>query len=149
MPHFRDNLAFCSNFYQAPITGKDGRVWPTAEHYFQALKTDVVAEQEAIRKANSAAMAKKLGKTVTLRKDWNAKRVALMTYVVRAKFAQNPKLAAKLVATKGELVELNEWGDKYWGVCSKTNDGENHLGKILMLVRAELSQQGQQELPLK
>lgn len=33
--------------------------------------------------------------------------------------------------------EGNTWGDKFWGVCD--GEGENHLGKLLMEVRAELT----------
>ena len=29
----------------------------------------------------------------------------------------------------------NAWNDKYWGVCLKTNIGQNNLGKLLMLER--------------
>lgn len=148
MNGFRGELNFCSNFFPVSITGKDGRVWPTAEHYFQALKTDVVEEQEAIRNNCSAAVAKHLGRRVTIRKDWLAKRVAIMTYVVRAKFAQHPELAKKLIATKGDLIEWNDWGDTFWGKSRGTKRGENHLGKILMALRAELSQSKQGQLPL-
>jgi len=57
---------------------------------------------------------------------------------VRAKFEQNPDLAAKLIATGDEeLVEGNTWGDTYWGVCRGV--GQNKLGKILMNVRQELA----------
>ena len=32
-----DELGFCSNYYKSPIE-IDGKVWPTTEHYFQAMK---------------------------------------------------------------------------------------------------------------
>ena len=32
-----------------------------------------------------------------------------------------------------ELVEGNEWGDVFWGVCKGV--GDNHLGKLLMEFR--------------
>jgi predicted NAD-dependent protein-ADP-ribosyltransferase YbiA (DUF1768 family) len=38
-----------------------------------------------------------------------------------------------------ELVEGNTWGDKFWGVCD--GEGENHLGKLLMKIRAELAKE--------
>lgn len=48
----------------------------------------------------------------------------------------NPTLHDKLKATgEAELIEGNYWGDKYWGVCLKTNVGENMLGKIIMSIR--------------
>ena len=64
-----------------------------------------------------------------------------MEEVVRAKFTQNPDLAARLGATGTmPLVEGNSFGDTIWGVDAKTGKGENNLGKILMKVRAELRQ---------
>ena len=35
-----------------------------------------------------------------------------------------------------ELVEVNSWGDTFYGVCNGV--GENHLGKLLMKIRKEL-----------
>ena len=39
-----DEYGFCSNFYKAPIN-LDGKVWPTTEHYFQAMKFPTRPEQ--------------------------------------------------------------------------------------------------------
>jgi predicted NAD-dependent protein-ADP-ribosyltransferase YbiA (DUF1768 family) len=35
-----------------------------------------------------------------------------------------------------ELIEGNDWGDTFWGVCG--GKGNNFLGKLLMEVRKEL-----------
>ena len=81
--------------------------------------------------------AKRLGRRVRLRSDWEQVKYDVMLDVVRAKFNQHPDLAQKLLATGDEeLVEGNDWGDTYWGVCN--GRGKNMLGKILMRVRAEL-----------
>ena len=62
-----------------------------------------------------------------------------MEGTVLLKFNQNPELKRKLIATgDAVLVEENYWGDKFWGVCSKTGEGENHLGIILMKTREDL-----------
>ncbi|CAM0109837.1 hypothetical protein VPH166E361_0119 [Vibrio phage 166E36-1] len=63
-----------------------------------------------------------------------------MEYGLRYKFSDtNPSLRSKLLDTSDvELVEGNWWGDKYWGVCLKTGEGENNLGKLLMKVREDL-----------
>jgi predicted NAD-dependent protein-ADP-ribosyltransferase YbiA (DUF1768 family) len=59
-----------------------------------------------------------------------------METLLRQKFA-HPELRAKLKETNdAELVEGNWWGDRFWGVCR--GEGENHLGKLLMKIRAEL-----------
>lgn len=81
--------------------------------------------------------AKREGTALVLRPDWAEVRLTAMRQVIRAKFTQNPELAERLLATgEGQLVELNTWEDRFWGVCEGV--GENWLGQILMEVRAEL-----------
>ena len=82
-----------------------------------------------------------IGGEVFLRPDWEEVKVGIMEEIVRAKFTQHPELAARLLATGDKvLVEGNHWGDTCWGVDTRTGQGENHLGKILMKVREELRQ---------
>jgi len=64
--------------------------------------------------------------------------------IVKLKFAQNPDLRKKLLATgTEELVEGNTWHDNYWGDCScpecKNIKGRNQLGITLMRVRKEMT----------
>ncbi len=85
-----------------------------------------------------AVKAKRKGRQVELRPGWDAVRLSAMEEVVRAKFTQNPDLAARLAATGTmPLVEGNFFGDTFWGVDAKTGKGENNLGKILMKIREE------------
>ena len=74
-----------------------------------------------------------------LRADWEDVKLSIMEDIVRAKFTQNEDLKQLLLAT-GDLVleEGNTWHDTFWGVDVKTQEGENHLGRILMRVRQEL-----------
>ena len=86
-----------------------------------------------------ADKAKKVGRHVDLRPDWEEVKVGIMEEIVRAKFTQNETMKQKLISTaRARLVEGNYWHDVFWGVDLKTGEGENHLGKILMKVRAEL-----------
>jgi predicted NAD-dependent protein-ADP-ribosyltransferase YbiA (DUF1768 family) len=65
-------------------------------------------------------------------------KVKLMFVLVTEKFKQNPELKQKLLETGNqELIEGNTWNDTFWGVCN--GQGQNWLGKILMLVRSELN----------
>lgn len=83
--------------------------------------------------------AKREGKKVALRKDWENVKLNIMEEVVRAKFSQNAELKEKLLATGAmELMEGNNWHDTFWGVNAKTLEGDNHLEQILMKIRAEL-----------
>jgi ribA/ribD-fused uncharacterized protein len=81
--------------------------------------------------------AKKFGRKVKLRDDWNDVRLQIMGEVVLTKFVVNKDLRDKLIATgQRELIEGNTWHDTFWGVCN--GKGGNHLGKILMEVRSML-----------
>lgn len=60
-----------------------------------------------------------------------------MYEICMCKFMQNPTLCKALLATGNcHLVEGNNWGDYFWG--SVNGHGENHLGRILMDIRAKL-----------
>jgi predicted NAD-dependent protein-ADP-ribosyltransferase YbiA (DUF1768 family) len=59
---------------------------------------------------------------------------------IRAKFEQNEEERAKLLATQGATLIQRTRNDAYWGVPEAATEGENKMGKILMLVRDELLQ---------
>src|SRR5574343_879512 len=77
--------------------------------------------------------AKKLGRQVKLRSDWYEIKLSIMEEILREKF--QGELLQKLLTIKGEIVERNNWGDTYWGVCN--GKGQNQLGKLLMKIRDE------------
>lgn len=134
---FRGAYDFLSNMYSATFMW-DGRTYRNSEAAFQSAKTLDPVERDTFSEMNGVT-AKREGKKVALRKDWEEVKVEIMEEVVRAKFSQNPELKERLVATGAmELMEGNNWHDTFWGVNAKTLEGENHLGQILMKVRAEL-----------
>lgn len=133
--HFRDQYYFLSNFSDSPME-YDGILYQNAEAAFQAQKCINAAERDAFSKINSTE-AKKLGRKVSLRPDWENIKVSVMRDIVRAKFSQNLELREKLLATSGEyLEEGNTWGDRVWGTVN--GSGANLLGWILMELREEL-----------
>lgn len=135
---FSGDYAFLSNFYQAPIFYM-GQVYANSEAAFQAQKTFSAKEQQqfTIFRMHNPAEAKKRGRTLTLRPDWDVVKVRLMYEICMCKFLQNPELRQALLET-GDciLVEENTWGDSFWGTVN--GRGENQLGQILMDVRAKL-----------
>lgn len=142
--HFTGRTAFLSNFHPWQSSW-DGVVYPTAEHAFQAAKTRDKLEQAAIYSAATPGMAKRIGRKVTLREDWETFRLTAMEQIIRVKFSDLfDKRGIYLLSTNGhELVEGNYWHDQFWGSCTCRRiycrqPGENHLGKILMKVRGEL-----------
>lgn len=126
---FRGELAFLSNMYNCKVI-IHGRTYPSAENAYQAYKSGFVCQKfETI----SPVSAKKLGRELTMRDDWEDIKLSAMDEILTAKF-KNKSLLKKLLST-GQviLVEKNYWRDYYWGVCN--GKGENHLGKILMGIR--------------
>lgn len=139
IPAFRDEYRFLSNFWDAPVT-YGGLTYMNNEAAFQAQKSLRLEDKLAFT-AIGSGKAKRLGRRVPLRPDWEDVKVGIMEEIVRAKFTQNDKLKQRLLAT-GDMVleEGNTWHDTFWGIDLNTGEGENHLGKILMKVRAELAQ---------
>jgi DNA-directed RNA polymerase II subunit RPB2 len=120
----------------------EGKMWPTVEHYFQAMKyVNNPVYQEEIRKAKTPAAAKKLGKSAeaTMREDWNTNREAVMMTANKEKFSdRHPQLKQLLIDT-GDAILLNASPqDNFWGIGRK-RQGRNKLGKILMQLRGELA----------
>ena len=131
---FRGLYQFLSNMFESPVT-LNGITFRNAEAAFQSLKDPSRASEFADL---TGAAAKKLGRRVQLRPDWNDVRVQSMLDVLRAKF-QNPDLQKQLLSTGSTpLIEGNTWNDTFWGVDANTGTGENTLGKLLMQVRQEL-----------
>lgn len=130
---FREEYYYLSNFYECSVT-YNGLTYRNSEAAFQAQK-DISRSQEFT--SLSAGSAKRLGKQVNLRSDWEKVKVDLMEEILRAKFTQNHDLREQLLSTGDRhLVEGNTWNDRFWGVCK--GKGENHLGKLLMKIRSEL-----------
>ena len=114
------------------------------EHPFQAWKTLDHAQIAWVLGSPTAMIAKKRGRRVTLRPDWDDISLHVMRHLVWFKFALNPGIARKLLATEAaELIEGNTWHDNLWGDCRCGGPrcqvaGENRLGEILMAVRDRL-----------
>ena len=139
---FDGKYAFLSNFYHAPFV-YDGIIYPTNEHFFQAMKTLDQEERKKIAAAASPGKAKRMGRQVQLRKDWEEVKYTVMRVGVERKFDTHPELASKLITTGDAiLIEGNSWHDNTWGscFCSKCAAiaGKNWLGEILMERRKEL-----------
>lgn len=134
---FFGQYRWLSNFHPCNVyTGSIN--YPSSEHAYQALKSPVWAEREIIAKLASAADAKKAGKRLTKREDWDIFKPVAMMQVLMAKFTQNKDLGLMLQQTNGYfLEETNNWGDVYWGVVPGQG-GMNMLGKCLMATREYL-----------
>lgn len=109
----------------------NGIKYSNNEAAFQAQKCPERAKEFSTL---DPSMAKRKGRKIKLRPDWENVKYGIMFDIVIAKFKQNPDLLEKLVKTgTAQLVEGNIWGDTTWGVYR--HKGKNYLGRILMQVR--------------
>lgn len=129
---FLGEYFFLSNFHYVKVKW-EGLVYPSVEHAYQASKTMDRNVRVKVREAPTPGIAKKMGRRVVLRDDWEEVKLEIMRELLLKKFGVLA-LRSRLLGTVGEgLVEGNNWGDRYWGVCD--GKGENNLGKLLMEVR--------------
>lgn len=133
---FRKQYFFLSNFYEAPVV-YEGLTYTNNEAAFQSAKTLDINERRRFT-TMSPSEAKKEGRRLRLRPDWESVKTYIMLDICRDKFTRNAVLKEKLLSTGSEeLIEGNTWGDMVWGMVDGV--GENRLGKILMQVRDELN----------
>jgi ribA/ribD-fused uncharacterized protein len=136
---FTNEYRFLSNFWPCIITF-EGIQFPSVEHAFQAAKTLKIGERREIASMLTPGQAKREGRKVTLRDDWNDVKLFVMRELLEQKF-QDKVLSQKLADTSPQkLVEGNSWHDSFWGICYCGNcmsQGLNHLGKLLMEIRDE------------
>ena len=141
---FDNKYSFLSNFYACQVE-YEGITYPTSEHAFQAAKSLDPDIRKWIAAASTPGQAKRRGRSIELRPDWEKIKDQVMFDIVREKF-KNEDMRVRLLMTIGEgydgFCEDNYWHDNYWGNCNcercKNIEGKNMLGKILMDVANEV-----------
>lgn len=134
---FRGEHALLSNFALTPIR-LGGVVYPTAENAFQAAKNPGEDYRLSLC-ALSPAQARRAGRQVQLRLDWNRVRDQIMLGILTQKFRPGTAAFRVLMSTgDAPIVEENTWGDTYWGRCHGV--GSNRLGVMLMSLRSRYAQ---------
>lgn len=130
---FQGETRWLSNFEYAPIV-YEGIEYPTNEHAFQAAKSLDINIRKEFAALPTPREAKKKGRQIALRSDWEEIKIQVMYDINWLKFYNHGRLARQLVDTGDiELIEGNTWGDTFWGICN--GQGRNELGKILMEIR--------------
>ncbi|MBL1322148.1 MAG: NADAR family protein [Methylophaga sp.] len=144
---FKGEYSWLSNFWYVDI--KDpvlvNAVYPTSEHAFQAMKTTQLIQRNLflVPTSMTPGQAKRMGRKVSIRDNWEDIKLSVMHTLLEIKFS-DPELRQKLLDTGNMVIEEgNWWGDKFWGICLKTGEGLNHLGKILMTIREEIRNEQQ------
>lgn len=149
---YEENGCF-SNWYTSPFVIDDFR-YQHVEQYLMAQKAKLFHDSEmytAILRANTPDECKKLGRKVTPfdANTWENARYGILKAGLFAKFSQNKKLKAALLATgNATLAEASPYDDIFGIKLSAETakhispeqwPGRNLLGKALMEVRDELS----------
>ncbi|MBQ0089623.1 MAG: NADAR family protein [Prevotellaceae bacterium] len=139
MNGFDKEYAFLSNFYDCNIVYLNSE-YANAESAFQAMKCENPLDRKPFQYDCPPNIAKRLGRTVRLRPDWEQCKFDIMKEIVTAKFTQHPELMQKLQDTGDAiLIEGNYWHDCYWGACNCAKcagkNKYNKLGIILMEIR--------------
>jgi ribA/ribD-fused uncharacterized protein len=123
-----------SNFHICDID-YDGHKFTSTEAAYMSAKTLDKKIKEQFQHL-SPKEARKRGRGIELRPDWDIIRIQVMYDVNKIKF-QDLELRQKLLDTGDKFIEeTNWWKDQFWGVYNGV--GENNLGKILMRIREEL-----------
>ncbi|KKL48629.1 hypothetical protein LCGC14_2323630, partial [marine sediment metagenome] len=92
--------------------------------------------------ARTPGLAKRMGNKVEMWPDWDdLLKYTVMRVGLRAKFTQNADLKSALLDTgTAHLIEASPY-DEIWGNGADGN-GANHLGRMLVVLRDELRQEG-------
>lgn len=140
---FKSEFKRFSNFYPVTIH-YNRRTFPTVEHAFVSEKSFDPSFKNRIAnlKATQAGYAKKLGRQIQLRDDWDEIKNQVMFELVLTKFNKPEFQSFLLLTGEGKIVEGNYWHDNYWGdcYCKKCQSvmGLNYLGRILMKIRENI-----------
>lgn len=127
-----------SNFSSFRVVYRS-RIWPTAEHAYQAMKFHSYDIQEMIRHQDSAHAAKKGARAIAdkVRGDWDEVKVDIMREICRAKLEQHPYIREKLMGTGDRPIFEASPEDAFWG-WGPDRRGQNMLGRIWVQLRSEL-----------
>jgi len=123
-----------SNFIDSPIL-MDGIRYPTVEHAYQAHKCSTIEERKQIAALPNAGKAKRAGRKVKVREDWEQVKYAIMCECLLHKFRiKEFKIELLRTNNKPIIEDASVWDDKIWGT-GRDGTGQNLLGKALMKVR--------------
>lgn len=128
---------FLSNFYPCEVAF-EGKVYKSSEHAYMASKTEDLNVREYIASQPTPGQAKKIGRSIPLRENWDNVRVYYMRTILKSKFSDQALYEKLLSTAPYELIEGNTWGDTFWGQCP-IGKGQNMLGKLLMELRDDIT----------
>lgn len=140
---FKGEYKWLSNFEPVNIT-IDGITYPSVEHAYMSAKCDDPEWKKYCSDSNNTAGdVKRKSREVKLVDNWDTLKFDIMETCLMKKYRQEP-FSSRLINTGNQnIVEGNYFGDTVWGVDLKSspNVGENHLGRMIMLIRNTLNKE--------
>jgi len=132
------NFALSSFRLPDAFTG-EAREYRTVEHYFQASKATTAGDHTWVAEQPTPRQAKRAGRAIRLRSDWETVKCEVMLTGLRAKFAL-PRFRAALLATDDRPILEDSKFDFEWGARDARGgwEGGNLLGLALRRVREEV-----------
>jgi ribA/ribD-fused uncharacterized protein len=108
--------------------------FPTSESLFQATKNpdDKNYVQKQIQ-AKNPKISKSIANKIIPYKEWESKKLEIMSIIVKLKFTQNKSILNNLLFSGLRNIIYNSRTDDFFGIGS--NNGSNYLGKILVEIR--------------
>ena len=114
-------------------------VWTTSEALYQALKGLDPKAQVRIAGAATPREAKRIGRSITMRSDWEEVKVEAMRLALLAKYkCGRSGLATSLAKSRAAHIVEESVHDAWWGAKPVGRDrleGENVLGCLLVELR--------------
>lgn len=139
-----EEAKYCINWFSnmrrmdSPIIYQNIKYW-TVENFYQAMKIDKnnIDYRQKIAIMNPFH-AKKEGQKILLDiNKWEEIKIKVMKKALFHKFHPTTSWGEKLRLFNDEIIEWNNWGDKFWGKCIFSLYGENILGKLLTEIKNE------------
>jgi ribA/ribD-fused uncharacterized protein len=138
---FQKEYRWLSNFALIEIR-LGNKTYPSVEHAYMSMKCVDKDWKYFCATESNAGKVKRASKSIKLRPDWNDDfRLRIMNDLLRIKFKQEPYKTKLLETGNQNIQEGNMWNDKFFGICLKTGEGENHLGRLIMNIRDELNKE--------
>ena len=121
---------------------KNGKYFKTAEHYYQSEKFDDLEIKNKIINASTAKEAAAIGRDRKNKRIDNFREIKLgvMYEGVLEKFRQNSDIRSKLIEARNVEIKEMTVKESFWGMGPNL-DGENHMGKILEVVREKVKRE--------
>jgi ribA/ribD-fused uncharacterized protein len=132
---FVSDVDWLRNDYEGEPIGIGAYEFVTVEHAYQAAKFKDPKIKQEIADSETVKEARKIGRKGTIRPDWDQIRLTVMENLLRQKFSSDSGLENNLIVTNDAEIVMRGY-DNFWGQDEQGN-GENHLGKLLMKIRAE------------